>query len=476
MNLQMWKEQWDGLLSYLDETNSYYESLVETVPRMETIQALTQCLRSFALEQFDFLYKGVLQNQLTESDKFFFDYAFGVTLDQVGYDVSVIEQAANQRIRAHQLGEGNPIQRALGVADQLAYNALDQAQPVNGNGMLREHTTVLTYFQKSPTIRVIPYAPIVLVAIPQSCITNQRDFLAIPHEVGHYVYRHGRFKFGEGIDEFLKTLPQSLAAESVGRRWFEEIFADVYGTLVAGPVMGIDFQDLMLEYSVDKFNTDDDDHPVPNLRPHIYINVLAQDGIFSAWAEMLRENWMEYINRFSQKVEPKNREEISSKFKNEKDGRLTTIESVVSTEISQLEQAAYSTRSVDIAVNIIRDTLLKDIKGGSWTIDLAQPAADENAKSLYGKFDDYVGNLPSVQIPELTVNGQVLSVVQSPGKPFQLNRKPGETGLEKIDGTRKKRKELAREGKIPAEEWLRVIDGAGWATKGPDCEGTTGVC
>jgi hypothetical protein len=74
------------------------------------------------------------------------------------------------------------------------------------------------------------------------------------------------------------------------------LFADVYGALIAGPVMALDFQDLALHNSCEGFTTSDNDHPVPILRPDIYSKVLARAANetyrWGDWAAALRQRWL----------------------------------------------------------------------------------------------------------------------------------------------------------------------------------------
>ena len=55
-------------------------------------------------------------------------------------------------------------------------------------------------------------------------------------------------------------------------QWQEEIFADIYGCLVAGPAIAKSFQDLLF----DNYTLTESDgvHPIPLIRPYIYAKVL----------------------------------------------------------------------------------------------------------------------------------------------------------------------------------------------------------
>ena len=337
------------------------------LPNLET---LAQCLSIFAEKQFEFFWDGFGNHEkyrLNLSREFPPNYVFRVTLEQVGEDLEVIRRAADQR-RSKKIAE------KLEEADKLVWSAL---KPVVGPGKLVEDespseasaspasyekkllpaTNVISYFQKSASIRVIPYAPVALIGAPFTAMSLPRDYLAIPHEAGHYVYRHGKVRVdehGNVVDRVdkgeLKPIPQVLGRklleqaerdramemkalgpnlwnqaypewdeenpelEPFGpspryvRRWKEEIFADVYGCLVGGPVTALSFRDLMLQYSrssviqapgeylYGQFTEDDGVHPVPVLRPYVYTITLRaiesfSNGKLAQWANKLDEAW-----------------------------------------------------------------------------------------------------------------------------------------------------------------------------------------
>jgi hypothetical protein len=335
---------------------------------MDNLRELAECLVEFAEKQFGFFYDGFVGSDLDEgrpkhkdfllnhSREFPPEYVFRVTLDQVAEDLEVIRRAADQR-------RSEIVAQSLKKADKLVWSAL---KPVVGPGKLVDDeeppetpkpvtdeklpkTTVLSYFQKSASIRVVPYAPVALIGIPFAAASVPRDYLAIPHEVGHYVYRHGKVR----INGELKSIPQVLGRRLLEqvernqdkerailgkelwnqlnpeydpdnpkldppvpspryvRRWKEEIFADVYGCLVGGPIAALSFRDLMLqssryaviqtpaEYLYGQFTEDDGVHPVPVLRPYVYTMTLRvidglQHGNLWQWADVLDKQWQAF--------------------------------------------------------------------------------------------------------------------------------------------------------------------------------------
>lgn len=294
-DLSVWEARWETLGSVIDDLLVQLEDPADWgVPRAKTLLAVVQSLQAFAEAQIAFFREGFGEDgafDLMPSADFPQEYVFRTTLDQVGHDVALLEQIVRQRLSSRRVqvdGEEVGVNDRLNQADQLAQLALEPAVQAGLVGK----TAVITYFHKSPAIRVVPYAPVAFVAIPYSSLNSDRDLLAIPHEVGHHIYRHG--------PELRHVLEQRIPKQPAWRRrWLEEIFADVYGAMVAGPALALSFQDLLLGKAVAEFVTDDGDHPVSFLRPFIYHEVLRQmteDGHdFAALTAVLEAMWQEAL-------------------------------------------------------------------------------------------------------------------------------------------------------------------------------------
>jgi len=470
----VWEQRWTEQAIYLGKLTTFYEENLK-IPRVATLHALTQCLKAFAEKQVNFFIHGFSQDKLKsgtkECQQFPPEAVMAIIFDQISFDISIIERAAEQRIGCYQQYQINPdnlVYKALNIGDHLAYEALQQAQTAH---LLREQTTVVTYLHKSPLVRVIPYAPVVLVGIPHTCIGISRDFLAIPHEVGHYVYRHGRFKKNgqQIIGKFpVAILPSGL--NTWAEVWFEEVFADVFGALVAGPVIGIDFQDLQMTSKTGGFYTDDDEHPTPILRPHIYNNVINLSA--SEWSGKLVENWKAYLqtrdNFLPSELRVKKTGRIKRKFKR-KNGHKFDVDEAISTSPADVPDKP--TKPLDIAVDCIRSQLLVEMSAQSWPANLAPPKENEKAQDLYTKFENFIGDLqPNKNIPELSLDAnQNIKVGE-----HKTQRKAGATLFpNRVDSIRS---DLDNLKEISCQEWLSVLAAAGWATRGPDCESTGGVC
>jgi hypothetical protein len=107
--------------------------------------------------------------------------------------------------------------------------------------------------------------------------TVSRDLLAIPHEIGHHLFWKGQMpgKKRTIYKHMQKQLKRAQIRKWDWRRaWLEEIFADAFGCLVAGPVMALSFQELLTDNPPAQFKEDTGHHPIPALRPYIQTKIL----------------------------------------------------------------------------------------------------------------------------------------------------------------------------------------------------------
>lgn len=466
-NIQIWDVRWDGLFQYMNNLLSHYKPIAEKNPRINTIMVTIECLKQFGHTQYGFFRKSFLND--IETDNFPAENAIAATLDQISYDIAVLEKAATQRMGATDV---------LKKADYLAYEAIRPLLPQaieneeDRNLVLREDTTVLTYFQKSASVRIIPYAPIVLVGIPFTCLSTSIDFLAIPHEVGHYIYRHSLLKVN-AFNEFL----EGSDFDELTKSWFEEIFSDIYGALIAGPVIGLSFQDLQMNKTIKDFYTDDGEHPLSILRPYIYINLfkISQNQEISGWISLLAENWKKYLLKRSNRL-PEELKVVEGVLA---EGELPKFKLIASSDVSTIdeyismseERITQSERRLDKIIIDIREILFRRIPDSSWPFDLSAPKEGQSVTELYTKFVEFIEGVSSrtESIPELRLGENGIILVNG----ISVNRKIGDTGLP-IEGY-KNEFIYEPDTKFVAEEWLRVLDAGGWTVKGPDCEGT-GLC
>ncbi|MEW5987603.1 MAG: hypothetical protein AB1791_13300 [Chloroflexota bacterium] len=439
-----WQARWVSL----DETMKEMLKQDWTMARGATLLSLTRHLQGYAGRLFDFLYDGFGDSQhirLERSRHFPVEYAFRHLLDQVSFDLAVIRTAASQR-----LGSARQ-QRALATSDALAWMALKPAL-----GSLVTEATVVTYFQKQPAVRVIPYAPVALVGVPYTAMPteksagNMRDFLAIPHEVGHYVYRHGWIE-GERCQVALRN---SLPGEPVWlERWLEELFADVYGGLIGGPIMALSFQELQTDNHIEELGRDDGRHPVAALRPYVYSDLLRGMGL-AIPADQLDKKWAGSLRRLGAP-------ESFRPFQPEAaDGGAT--------ERVPLTKARDEIKEV---VKLIEEKIVGLIPslGGAASSNWSGADSTGNVADMFKGFINRLqslspGTMP--QLPELMgdANGSQLQPAQNVGaaKKYEI----GATDLWGDDLLRPERPGPRRA--LPPAVWLEVVFGNGWVAGGPE--------
>lgn len=229
----------------------------------------------------------------------------------VALDAEIMQRAIVQRRRERE-GNGRyqigPHARALLVTDKLALLALAPvAHLLPGHPRLNP----ITYFSHSTSIRRVPYsAGAILVGIRYDVVTLQInrvaaaplpafELMAIPHEVGHYVYHHARLAGGTTFAGL-----SAQFADNPYAHWCEELFADCYGCVVAGPLTGLGLQALLAYSDAHALEEADGEHPTPLVRPFLLseiLRVLSAQGRpeyrFLTVAQRLDENWARILER-----------------------------------------------------------------------------------------------------------------------------------------------------------------------------------
>ena len=420
----VWEKRWQALEKTMERMSKRYGRLPNP-----TYKAVVECLKAFGASQFQFFNNGFQQGRLVPSMEYPAEYTLRTTLDQVGDDLSLIERAVDQRAHG-----SAAMKETLDKADRLAQEAINLA--VEG-GLLNGHKpTVITYFNKSAEVRMIPYAPVALVGVPFTAMAVAQDFLAIPHEVGHYVYRHTLGLAAE-LDALMPLQP------AYQRPWMEEIFADVYGCLVAGPVMGLDFQDLFLDDSLEDFVGDDGDHPVEALRPDLYTSVLTELG-FPVAAEALNQRWAE---RLVKRGSPSTFVPYGEFGEVALDDARAELEKAAGKVLQHLEKV-HKVRQSDPA--------------GYWSEELKNGAEVE---SLYRAFANRASSPPDVIVPQLRDLGDKVGIVEGNSEPTNVRYK-GKTGTW-IDWMKKPSNDNGPYG-VSSSIWVPILTGGGWTTKGPE--------
>ncbi|MCB8966046.1 MAG: hypothetical protein H6660_04050 [Ardenticatenaceae bacterium] len=423
---------WDKRASALEQILSFIQQQYAAAPDPvvnTTVKSIVAALNVFGQSQVQFFRDGINQGKLQPSSYFPWDYVWQTTLTQIANDTAVYQQTAAQRL------SGSPeMQATLTKADQLAQDALNLAV----DAKLLPVSCVLTYFNKTADIHVIPYAPVAVVGISFTATNAPRDYLAIAHEVGHHVFRH--------TPGLAKKLYRALPMDPLWREpWLEEMFADAFGCLVAGPVLGLDFQDLMLDDSLEDFIGDDGEHPVEMARPYFYNKMLQELG-FTEAANALAERW-----------------EAALLTRNDP-------QYFVAAGSDELVSRAEAKEALETAVPILLDAL-KDVlalrqqtPAAYWSQDLAP---GESPELLYDRFDQWVQQNPQVTVAQLEEFGDDIGVVIGASQPQNIRRKG--TVQTWIDGL----KSLTASYQLPPTAWTEILSAGNWNVKGPDGDNGT---
>ena len=422
----VWEKRWDTLETLLSALAKQYKKATQTDPWMETAHSLVESLKLFGGSQFYFFYEGFFERKnLCPSIYYPKEHVMHATLDQIVYDLSLFQQAVGQRRQTH-------LRQTLEKADKLAQIAVNLAVD---NKLLKE-TGVITYFDKSPRIRLIPYAPIAIIAIPYSCIQVEEDLLAIPHEVGHYVYRHS-----PGLSA---QLHMQIDFHPLVLNWLEEIFCDVYGALVAGPVIGLDFEDLLLTDSYTDFVADDGNHPVPAIRPYTYITALKQLN-FNRAANTLKKEWKQRLRK---------RQNPTSFIPYEDQDALPI----------HVAKEIVKTTSKQISTYLLQQKQIKN--RNYWSQDSAR--VDE----LYPSFRRWLTNTPSVSHYILQDQGDDIGLMSNGSNDLLNKRRKGSTQTWR-DWFKVNVRE--KNSVLTAKAWLPIFSSGGWTVQGPDDDGDDGL-
>ena len=294
---------------------SYESSLDIDFEAKQMLNLYTLCLslNSFALAK---LYSIVQKSLSTAQEAGTLPpiYTMRTCFRQVATDVELIQRAIVQRRRETD-SAGNILMsapaKALLVTDKLAFLALAPFQHLLPGS---SQVNPITYFSQYTHIRRVPYSnSALLVGISYDIMPLELnrtfataaevyaehdplpafELMAIPHEVGHYIYRHARLN---GTRLFTSMGEQFN--ENPYYHWCEEIFADIYSCIVAGPLTALGLQSLLASTDDRAICANDGEHPTVILRPFILseilrvLNELFPDKYpFAGAARLLNENW-----------------------------------------------------------------------------------------------------------------------------------------------------------------------------------------
>lgn len=297
---QTWDNRLESFINITNALKSHYATTAK--PQVRLLGQAISHLQAFAGDMFTFFYRHFEDGKLEPWDEHPPDNVYSIIMKQMTNDLEVIQRVAEQR-----LSSPSALLECLREADQMAARIVDLA--VAGK-LLEDGTQVVCYFQKSPSVRVIPYANLSLIGIPYTALDEPLDLLATPHEIGHYVFWHGHSRPGDPptgechylyrvlVDDVVRALTDLIDVDHASFDewcyvWLEEVFADVFGSWMSGPVIALTGQLMTRGDSHQEFVSSDDRHPVPLARPYIQLKALhARNN--PDWAEYIDLLWGEW--------------------------------------------------------------------------------------------------------------------------------------------------------------------------------------
>lgn len=472
LDKEIWELRWEELNKRLKNMDGSFNMLDD---RLQSIfNGVVKDLRGFAQSHFYFFYNGFFEktNYRFEKRKALPpDYVLSTILGQISFDIDMIEKAARQRLSQ----DAN----FLTETDLLAQQALSPAIVEDVN-LVDKGTKIITYFHKNYSIRIIPYTTVAFISIPYTCQGVDHDLLAIPHEIAHYVYRNGYFASnGESnkIDHFLNK--QLERSPQFIKNWAEEIFADIYGCLIAGPVIALDFQDLQLATTFEEFKKDwkDKEDPVPLLRPDVYLKVLREvsrdldDPLKTQWEDTTRilyDLWKE--RRFKKLT-------LNEPYPPLKDIDFTISNKTIELdEIMSVNPTIFNdSKELDRVILIILEKILKDIflmtrnsvsvTNSLWSGDLSEVVKNNDHEILYSNFTKAKKELQQAGQKSRDLNLKLYTPVFIPNE-----SKPKEVLVQWTKWAKDNKlidsdKDLG--GEILKRQWVNIFMASGWLTKGP---------
>ncbi len=268
------------------------------------------------------------------------------SFQNIAADIEIVQRAIVQRV--HEINDDGKYvpsmqASALQITDMLALLAL---RPFQHLLPTKSDITPITFFSQETHIQSLPYGDnVVLIGIRyDQVLQNLEDdktpppfeLLAIPHEIGHYIYQRADLKdqrtllqkivtkeFGlakwlapsgeEGLN--FKDVSAALPIDARHRQWCEEIFADICGCIVAGPLAALSLLSILVSRADDKNRSSDGEHPTGILRPFILKEILValnqqqpQRYPFNAAAEDMIAVWQDIARKFGYKTDAQTEE------------------------------------------------------------------------------------------------------------------------------------------------------------------------
>ena len=158
----VWETRWRTLETLLNALARQYQHAAQDDPWMQTMHTLIVRLKAFGKSQFHLYYNDLFKNQpgypLLFQPK---EHLMHAMLNQITHDMALFQKAIGQRRQA-------TLRPTLRQADQLAQQALNQAAKYE----LLKQKRAVTYFDQFAGLRILTYAPIILIALPNETLNT----------------------------------------------------------------------------------------------------------------------------------------------------------------------------------------------------------------------------------------------------------------------------------------------------------------
>ncbi|MEM7331179.1 MAG: FG-GAP repeat protein [Chloroflexota bacterium] len=340
-----WVNRLQNVLDCIETTQTIAEDMVDELrqnaqsvqdwyelTQINALNVLLKNLYAFGDVQIKLSFRALTIKNNRQSKRVVHTDKLRQILNHLSTDLEIIQRALDQRRRID--GRSTSQGHALLTADVVTAQAM---KPARGSLLQNRYVRIITYLSEVMGIRILPYDPdVILIGIPFASVAGINlnsdqgnihqinwDFLALPHEVAHYLYRYFSDDQPSLEHQIHEKLEERFGHDEVPpwiENWLEEIFADVYGCLLAGPISVFGLQDILSDATESEILADNAHHPIPALRPFIGSNILRRisaddtwfdQGAHSAYSklvylqtpERLDENWRLYLDhRFGEEI------------------------------------------------------------------------------------------------------------------------------------------------------------------------------
>ncbi len=325
-NARLLAEAWRALAQMSDE--EAFDKQFQ-LAQLRNLQTFSHDLNGFARYRLiALMYASLQQQRVAAAESVAPLHLFRTCFQQVAADHDLIQQALRQRMD-HSSADNYLSAHAVDllILDKLAIKAISPFRRLLlHDSAPNAQLAIITFLSESTHIHLVPYSKrFILIGVsydrvpPAANLFDGEEFigknfynfelLAIPHEIAHYVYQHGKLA-GKSLIEVSKKFENHPYY-----RWCEELFADVYGCIVGGPLAAISMQALLTSIDRDRAWKDDEEHPTPVLRLFIMAEILrilgeielqqdagqvgtAHGYRFDVIADKLDEDWGKILNHW----------------------------------------------------------------------------------------------------------------------------------------------------------------------------------